>query len=174
VRFGIGEEWRPGIGLMQAIGLSVAVHQIGFNWDAFYRARADTKPIGIAAAIAIVAFLALALPLLASDGLKGLAIATLLVEAINFAVRMYYLRRLFPDFRFLRHTVRALLPSAPAVVLILGLRLGFGEEQTLPAALGMFALYGITTLGATALVERRLLREMLAYVRRRPAAGAAA
>ena len=31
-----------------------------------------------------------------------------------------------------------------------------------------------TTLGATALVERRLLREILAYLRRRPAAGAAA
>jgi O-antigen/teichoic acid export membrane protein len=174
VRFGIGEEWRPGIGLMQAIGVSVAVHQIGFNWDAFYRARADTKPIGIAAAIAIVAFLAVGLPLLASDGLKGLAIATLLVEGVNFAVRMFFLRRLFPDFRFLRHTARALLPSAPAVGLILLLRLAFGEEDSLALGLAYFALYVVTTLGATALVERRLLREMLAYLRRRPAAGAAA
>lgn len=159
---------------MQAIGVSVAVHQIGFNWDAFYRARAETKPIGIAAAIAIVAFLALALPLLAFEGLRGLAIATLLVEAVNFAVRMFYLRRLFPDFRFLRHTVRALLPSAPAVGLIIGLRLAFGGEDTLWGALAMFALYAITTLAATALVERRLLREIIAYLRRRPAAGAAA
>jgi peptidoglycan biosynthesis protein MviN/MurJ (putative lipid II flippase) len=159
---------------MQAIGVSVAVHQIGFNWDAFYRARADTKPVGIAAAIAIVAFLALGLPLLATDGLQGLAIATLLVEAVNFAVRMFYLRRLFPDFRFLRHTARALLPSAPAVALVLALRLALGEETTLLAALAMFALYVVATLAATAVVERRLLREILAYVRRRPAAGAAA
>jgi O-antigen/teichoic acid export membrane protein len=174
VRFGIGDEWRPAIGLMQAIGVSVAVHQIGFNWDAFYRARADTKPVGIAAAIAIVAFLAIALPMLAIEGLAGLAIATLIVEAVNFAVRMFYLRRLFPDFRFLRHTVRALLPSAPAVALILGLRVVFGEEATLLAALALFALYVVATLGATALVERRLLREILAYLRRRPAAGAPA
>ena len=174
VRFGIGEEWRPGIGLMQAIGVAVAVHQIGFNWDAFYRARADTKPVGIAAAIAIVAFLAIALPLLASDGLHGLAIATLIVEGVNFAVRMFYLRRLFPDFRFLRHSARALLPSAPAVALVLLLRLAFGEEQTLAAALAVLALYITTTLAATALVERRLLREILAYLRRRPAPGAVA
>jgi lipopolysaccharide exporter len=174
VNFGIGERWRPGIGLMQAIGVAVAVHQIGFNWDAFYRARADTKPVGIAAAIAIVAFLALGLPLLASDGLQGLAIATLLVEAVNFAVRMFFLRRLFPDFRFLRHTVRALVPSAPAVALVLTLRLAFGDEATLAAALAMFALYVVVTLAATALVERRLLREIVAYLRRRPAAGAAA
>jgi len=89
-------------------------------------------------------------------------------------VRMFYLRRLFPDFRFLRHTARALLPSAPAVALVLGLRLAFGDAATLGVALGMFALYVVVTLGATALVERRLLREIIAYVRRRPAAGAAA
>ncbi|MDP2711782.1 MAG: oligosaccharide flippase family protein, partial [Solirubrobacteraceae bacterium] len=174
VRFGIGEQWRPGIGLMQAIGVAVAVHQVGFNWDAFYRARADTKPIGIAAAIAIVAYLAIALPLLASEGLAGLALATLIVEGVNFAVRMFYLRRLFPDFRFLRHTARALLPCVPAVALVLGLRLAFGEEGSLPAALALFALYVLTTLAATALVERRLLREILAYLRRRPAPGATA
>ena len=64
--------------------------------------------------------------------------------------------------------------TAPAVALILGLRVLFGEEATLLAALALFALYVVTTLGATALVERRLLREILAYLRRRPAAGAAA
>ncbi len=172
VQFGIGERWRPGIGLMQAIGVSVAVHQIGFNWDAFYRARAETKPIAVASAIAIVAFLGIGLPLLATEGLRGLALATLLVEAVNFATRMVYLRRLFPDFRFLRHAGRALLPSLPAVALVAGLRLAFGEEATLLAALGMLALYGIVTLAATALLERRLLREIVAYLRRRPAAGA--
>jgi peptidoglycan biosynthesis protein MviN/MurJ (putative lipid II flippase) len=159
---------------MQAIGVSVAVHQIGFNWDAFYRARADTKPVAVAAAIAIAAFVAIGLPLLASDGLRGLAIATVLVEVVNFTVRMVFLRRLFPDFRFLRHAARALLPSLPAVTLVVALRLTLGEEATLLAALALFALYVLTTLVATLLIERRLVREMFAYLRRRPAAGAAA
>jgi PST family polysaccharide transporter len=173
VRFGIGDEWRPGIGLMQAIGVAVAVHQIGFNWDAFYRAIGRTKPVGVAAAIAILAFVAIALPLLAADGLRGLAIATLLGEGVNFAVRMYYLRRLFSAFRFIRHTARALLPSVPAVGLVIGIRLALGEEETLAAALGLFVLYVVTTLAATALLERRLLGEMLSYLRRRPATGVA-
>jgi peptidoglycan biosynthesis protein MviN/MurJ (putative lipid II flippase) len=154
--------------------VAVAVHQIGFNWDAFYRARADTKPVGIAAAIAIVAFVAIALPLLATDGLRGLAIATLLVEAVNFAVRMYFLRRMFAAFRLLRHTARALLPSVPAVGVVLALRALAGEEATLSAALAMLALYVVTTLAATALVERDLLREIAAYVRRRSPADAPA
>jgi O-antigen/teichoic acid export membrane protein len=174
VRFAIGEQWRPGIGLMQAIGVAVAIHQIGFNWDAFYRARADTKPVGIASAIAIVAFVAIALPLLAVDGLRGLTIATLLVEAVNFAVRMYYLRRLFASFRLIRHTARALLPSVPAVAVVLGMRQLVGQEQTLLAALAMLALYVVTTLAATGLLERQLLREILAYVRRRSPADAPA
>ena len=174
VEFGIGERWAPGIGLMQAIGVSVAIHQIGFNWDAFYRARADTRPIAVAAAISITAFVLIALPLLAMEGLRGLAIATLLVEGVNFALRMFFLRRLFPDFRFLRHSARALLPSLPAVGLVLALRAVLGEEATLVGALGVLALYVASTLAATAVIERRLLREMLAYLRRRPAAGAAA
>jgi len=174
VQFGIGEQWRPGIGLMQAIGVAVAVHQIGFNWDAFYRARAETKPIAVASAISIAAFVAIALPLLASDGLRGLALGMVLVEGVNFTIRMTYLRRLFPDFRFLRHAARALLPSLPAVTLVAALRLAVGEEQTLLAALAMFALYVVTTLAATARIERRLLREMFDYLRRRPAAGVAA
>jgi O-antigen/teichoic acid export membrane protein len=173
VRFAIGERWRPGIGLMQAIGVAVAVHQIGFNWDAFYRALGRTKPVGVAAAIAIVAFLGIGLPLLATDGLRGLALATLLVEAVNFAVRMAYLRRLFPSFQFIRHTARALLPSVPAAAVVIGVRLLAGEESTLAAAIAMLALYVVVTIAATALLERKLLREMLAYLRRRPAAGVA-
>ena len=147
VRFGIGEEWRPGIGLMQAIGVSVAVHQIGFNWDAFYRARADTKPVGIAAAIAIVAFLAIALPLLATDGLKGLAIATLLVEARELrgadvlpAAAVSGLPLPAP------HRPRAAAQRARGGADPRRCALAFGEEATLLAALALFALYVVVTL----------------------------
>ncbi len=38
----------------------------------------------------------------------------------------------------------------------------------------MLALYVAVTLAATALLERKLLREILAYLRRRPAEPAAA
>ncbi|MDX6718877.1 MAG: hypothetical protein QOJ63_1131, partial [Solirubrobacteraceae bacterium] len=159
--------------LMQAIGIAVAVHQIGFNWDAFYRALGRTKPVGVAAGIAIVAFIGIALPLLAADGLRGLALATLLVEGVNFAVRMLYLRRLFPSFGFIRHTARALLPSLPAAAAVVGVRLIAGQETTLLVALALLALYVLVTMAATAVLERRLLREIVAYLRRRPTVGAA-
>jgi hypothetical protein len=87
---------------------------------------------------------------------------------------MFFLRRLFPSFRFLRHTARALLPSVPAVAIVVALRLAFGTEDTLAAAIAMLVLYIVTTLAATALLERRLLREIVAYVRRRAPADAPA
>ena len=117
-------------------------------------------------------FVAIALPLLASDGLRGLALATLLVEGVNFAVRMFYLRRLFSAFRLVRHTARALLPSMPAVAIVFAVRLTLGEEGSLGAALALLALYVLVTIAATALLERRLLREIVAYLRRRPGVGA--
>jgi O-antigen/teichoic acid export membrane protein len=174
VEFGIGERWRPAVTLMQAVGVSVAIHQIGFNWDAFYRARADTRPIGVAAAWAMVAFVVFAVPLMLTDGLRGLAIATLCMEGVNFAVRMHYLRRLFSGFQLARHAGRALVPSVPAVAVVLLVRAVAGEEGSLVAALAMLALYVVVTAAATALVERRLVREILGYLRGRPAAGATA
>ncbi len=174
VQFGIGERWRPAIGLMQAVGISVAVHQIGFNWDAFYRARGQTRPIAVAALFAMAAFGLIAVPLLLADGLSGLALATLLMEGVNFAVRMFYLRRLFSSFGLIRHTARALLPSVPAVGAVLLARAAFGDAGTLAEALGVFVLYVLVTGAATALVERRLVREIVAYLRGRDAAGAPA
>jgi O-antigen/teichoic acid export membrane protein len=174
VRFGIGEEWRPAIGLMQAVGVSVAVHQIGFNWDAFYRARGDTRPIAVAAAAAMLSFAAITVPLLLTDGLHGLAIATLLAEAVNLLVRAFYLRRLFSSLKVARHAARALLPSVPAVGAVLLVRELAGAPGSLGAALALLALYVTITLAATAFTERRLVAEILAYVRGRGPAGAAA
>ena len=69
VQFAIGERWRPGIGLMQAIGVAVAIHQIGFNWDAFYRALAPTRsPSASRRRSRSSRSSAIALPLLATDG----------------------------------------------------------------------------------------------------------
>ena len=169
VTFGIGERWRPAVVLMQAVGVAVAVHQIGFNWDAFYRARAQTRPIAVAGLVAIASFLAIALPALALWGLPGLAVAMLILEVINLAVRSYFLRRLFASFAVLRHAARALLPSVPAVGAVLALRAVAGPAGSLVEALAVLAVYLLVTALATAVAERALLREVVAYLRGRPA-----
>ena len=47
VEFVYGDEWEPAVGLIQAFGLTAAINHIGYNWTAFFRARGETKPIGV-------------------------------------------------------------------------------------------------------------------------------
>src|SRR5205807_793533 len=74
IHFGIGERWRSGVGLIQAFGAIAAANHIAFNWDAFFRAHGDTRPIAVWSLVTLAAFLACSLPLLVVDGLEGLAI----------------------------------------------------------------------------------------------------
>ena len=116
VQFAIGERWRPGdrahAGDRRRRRDPPDRLQLG---RVLPRAGAARSPSASRPAIAIVAFLASRCRCWRPTACAGLALATLLVEGVNFAVRMFYLRRLFPTFRFIRHTARALLPSVPAV-----------------------------------------------------------
>jgi len=72
-----------------------------------------------------------------------------------------------------RHCARALLPSLPAVVLVLALRaLDGGADRTGPVAVAELAAYGLATLATTWAFERTLLREAAGYLRRRSAPAA--
>lgn len=165
-RYVIGAEWQPAVRLLQAVGIMAAVHQIGFNWDAFYRARGATRPIATASAVAVVAFFAICVPLLAFDGLQGLAIGFIAFEGVNLICRGVYITRLFPGRRFERYIVRAALSVVPAVATVLLVR------AVTPASAGreiLAALLFVLVAGLVAVVvERTLLTEMRGYVRGTP------
>ncbi|HEV7459303.1 MAG TPA: oligosaccharide flippase family protein [Solirubrobacteraceae bacterium] len=166
VQFGIGERWRAGVGLIQVFGVIAGLAHIGFNWDAFYRARAETRPIAVWSFLCMLSFVAVAIPLLIADGLDGLAIGMAVMATVSLSLRMYYLGRLFPDFRIIRHIVRAVAPTIPATLAVLALRAVDGAHRTLAAALAELALYVIVTAVFTLLLERDLLREVVGYLRR--------
>ena len=160
----IGSEWRPGVGLLQATAVALALHQIGFNWQAFYRARGDTRPIAVAGLIGIASFLAITLPLLLAEGLDGLALGVLLSEGVYLVMRMSYLRRLFPALRAVRYLLRAVAPSLPAVGAVLLVRLlTHGDRDTLQPLLEVILYVGLTAAGTWRL-ERGLIREALSYL----------
>jgi O-antigen/teichoic acid export membrane protein len=170
IDFGIGERWRPALGLIQAFGLIAAANHIGFNWTAFYRARGETRPIAVISVVTMVVFVAVAIPLLASDGLRGLALGMGITTAVSLALRTWYLTRLFPGFRMAHHAARAIAPTVPAAGAVLALRAATGAHRTLGLAIAEVALYLALTVIATLALERPLLREMLGYLRRGRAA----
>jgi O-antigen/teichoic acid export membrane protein len=169
VTYVIGEQWRYAVGLLQVVGLVAATHHIAFNWDAFYRARGETRPLAIAGLAAIALTLGLAIPLMAIGGLTGYAIGMAAGQLAYTALRAHLVRRLFPGFRLWRHAARAAAPTVPAVALVLLARVLETGPRNGWHAVTELVLYAAVTVVATVVLERRLLREVLGYVRRRAA-----
>jgi O-antigen/teichoic acid export membrane protein len=165
VSFGIGERWRPAVPVLAVFGLTAAIGHIGFNWDAYFRARGETRPLAVASVAAMVAFLAAGLPLLFLYGLPGFAAGIAIQTLAHQACRAYYLRRLFEGFAFLRHAMRAVMPTIPAAAVVLLARLVEGGAHRTPVmAAAELVAYVAVTVVATWLLEGRLLREMAGYL----------
>lgn len=160
----LSEEWRPGVTLMQATTVTLAIHQVGFNWQAFYRARGETRPIAVGGIVGAITFLAIVVPLLLLGDLDGLALGVVLAEIVYLVMRMIYLRRLFPALKAVRHLVRALAPSLPAVAAVLALRLLPGDRPPVQIATEVL-LYLLLTVILTWRFESGLIREVGGYLR---------
>lgn len=165
VAFAIGERWRIAVPVLQAFGLIAALAHVGFNWDAYFRARGDTRPLAVAAVCSLLAFAAIALPLLYAQGLAGFAWGVGAQAAAHLACRWFYLRRLFRGFSLARHAARALTPTALAGAAVLAARLAGDGERSLGLALAEAAGFLVIALLVTWALERTLLREASAYLR---------
>jgi O-antigen/teichoic acid export membrane protein len=173
VHFGIGDKWEDAIGLIEATALVAAINHVGFNWNAYFRARGTTKPIAVYSMITLVSFLALPVPLIITDGLQGYAIGLFAVGVIALLVRGWYLAKLFEGFRILWHAGRAVTPTLPAVAMVALARLVESGARTITMVLGEVVLYAVVTAASTWIFERELLREAIGYLRRARSVAAA-
>ena len=170
-RFVIGDKWNFAAPLIAVYGINAAVNQIGFNWSAFFRAIGDTKPIAVGSVIGLVAVMVIAVPLLALEGLTAFGIGLGVATLIGVAVRLWFLRRIFPGLPIVRHVVGGMAPAVAAVLAVLAVRVletGDRGPGTVAAEATLFAL---CALGATWMSEHRLLRESIGYLRGRQPVG---
>jgi O-antigen/teichoic acid export membrane protein len=164
VRFALGTQWLPAVPLLQIMGIVTAVHHVGYNWSAFVKARGTTWPIAATGVVVVAVVMGAAIPLMYSDGLLGLGYAFALGEAVGLLLRGLVMARFFNGIRILPHLLRAFAPTLVAAMPVIALRILVGREQTLLAAIAVFALYVALTALATFVFERPLLREALGYV----------
>jgi PST family polysaccharide transporter len=156
----LGERWRPALGLIQVFALIAAADQLAFNWTAFHRAVGRTRPIAVVQVTTAVVFVGVALPLLFSEGLPGLALGTAIACGVGLVLRFVFVHRLFGHGALLaREAARALVPAALGA----GLVLLAGRNVV---------LYVVVVAAATWLLQGPLLREALGYLRRRSSAQA--
>jgi hypothetical protein len=146
--------------------LLAAFNHLAYNWDDYFRARSDTRPIALWGAANLVATFTITVPLMLYAGLDGYAWGMFAGTVVSVAGRFFFLTRLFPGFAMLRHCARSIAPTVPAALIVLGLRLVEPGGRTLGLALGELALYAVLVLIATAALERRLVAEVISYLRR--------
>ena len=166
VHFALGSRWHAAVPLLQAFGLTAALGHLGFNWNAYFRATGQTRPVAVHAVVGVVAFLAVGLPLLFAAGLEGLAAGVGAMALACVVCRAYYLRRIFPGFRMIGHAARAIAPTIPAAAAVLAVRLVESGPRTFALAAAEVVLYAAVTVAATLRFERGLVREAVGLLRR--------
>jgi O-antigen/teichoic acid export membrane protein len=164
VHFVIGEKWHDAVRLLQVTGVVAGISHIGFNWDDYFRARAQTRPVAVYAVLGSAAMLAAGIPLLLTHGLTGLAIGIAFGGVVQLVIRSWYLAQLFDGFRFVSHAARAVLPSVPALAIVLVIRALAPGNDSAGMAAAQLAAYLVVTILATWRLERSLLREAVGYL----------
>jgi O-antigen/teichoic acid export membrane protein len=172
VRFVLGPSWEPAVVLLQGLAIVGALTQLGFNWFSFFRAHGDTRPPAVEAAVAAVAFLALAVPGLLADGFDGFIYGRIAGAVLVLAVRAFYTRRLLPDARFRVLLEPSLLSIGLATAATVALRLAlWGGHRPLAQAIGELAVFAAVYAVMAFRRERSLLDELLGAVRSGPSPG---
>src|SRR4051794_6662412 len=171
VVFVLGDEWRGAIVLLGGLAVAVGLQQIGYSWFAFYRARGESWPQAVEAAVFGGSFVLLAVPGALLWGSWGFVIGRVGCTLCVLGMRAVYVRRLLPEVRLSSLAARAAVPVLLASAPVLALRVAlWGGERTLWQALAELALWLAGLALATRWLERPLLAELRGYLR----AGAAA
>ena len=167
VNFVLGDKWEDAINLLAAYGVICGLGQLAVNWTIFMRAVNRTKPLFAAALLDVAVFVFVLTPCVLTLGVTGYVIGfgtALLVQVI---ARTYFMRTLIDDFNLLRHTWRAIAPVLIPIALIVGIRQLESGDRTPARALAEIALYLAAAIVFTYLFERRLINELVGYMRGR-------
>jgi O-antigen/teichoic acid export membrane protein len=164
VHLALGARWAPAIPLLQIMGIVTALHHVGYNWGAFFKARGRTWPMAIASVPTSITTIAAAIPLMYADGLTGLGLAFAAGEVAGLISRGTFIARMFGGFRIQRQLGRAFAPVAVAATSVLALRALIGPERTGISGLAVLVLYVAVCAAATYVFEGSLIREAWGYL----------
>lgn len=163
----LGADWEVAVPLVQVLGVSAAVDQIGFNWTAFARARGETRILAVASVAMLATVLSVAVPLMLTIGLAGFAIGMAAGTVTTLVIRVVYLVRLFPGVNMLRHAAGPVAPTLVAAALILLERGVTGSGDSTVRLAGEIGGFVVVVAALTWVFEGALLRESVGYLRQR-------
>jgi O-antigen/teichoic acid export membrane protein len=166
VAFVVGDAWAPARPLIQGLAVATALGQLGFNWFSFYRAHERTRPPAVEAAVAALAFCALAVPGLAVAGTTGFVVGRCAAVAVQLGVRAHYVRALLPRVRARDLLARAVVPTAAAAAAVIAVRLSlWGSDRPEAQALAELGVFCVVVVSISLALERSLVAELAGAVR---------
>lgn len=163
----LGPRWYPAVLIAQAEGAGVILGSIAYSWNMLYAARGDNRPTLVSSALAAAWLFAVFLPLTAAFHLRGVAGSVVLLALGAYFLRQYYLRKLFGPIRLISMVWRELLAAGLAAGAVLLCRVAGWRVSHLGGLVGQAALFVAVAYGSFALLERRLLVDILRAMRGR-------
>lgn len=161
----LGPRWIPTVFLLQAGGAAVMVTSLGYSWSTFYAARGDTRPTLVASVLGAAWLLVAFTPLTVFFGLHGAAGSIVLLAIGTYALRRYYLGRIFGHLRLISMVWREWFAAGLGATAVLLCRTAGWSGSGVSDLLGQAALFGVAAFGTFVILERRLLMEILRGIR---------
>jgi len=164
-------DWAAVVPFMQAVGVFFVVGTLAFDWDVYYRARGETKPM-----TKLTGALDLTLPfflgLLLVMGVPGIYLSIMLIGVWLYVVRSHYARKLLGRVSALRSAWTLVLSAGVTGAAGWGVTYALGGG--LPATAVGIACFGVLYLASLFLVQRRLVMFALGSLLGRETGGLAA
>ena len=162
----LGSAWEPAVFLIQMQGLAVTIGSIGFSWDVFFRARGETRPTLVFAAVSEAWVFVVLLPAAVLWGLDGAAWAIAAFGVISVTTRQIVVRHLFPGINLIANAGRELLTTGAVAVAVWAIRDAVGPPKTL-LGLALFLVLFVTLSAAALLAfDWHFLRDLAQRLRR--------
>lgn len=166
VRLVLGQRWEPAVFLFRMQGLAVVTGSIGFSWDAFFRARGETRPTLTFSIISEAWVFVVLLPAVIVWEVTGAAWAIASLGVLSVIVRQAMVRRMFRGINLLHNARWELAATAVAAAATAVVRDAVGPPQSLLELAALVATLLVVTGGLLLVVDRRFLADLVRRLRR--------
>jgi lipopolysaccharide exporter len=156
---------------LQAVGSFFVLGTLAFDWEDYYRARGNTKPLFLIA-LWLLAFLPFYVTLVAVFGVPGIWASIVMTGIYLYVIRSIYVRRLLGDVSAVRAAWVQIVAAAGCGAVGWGVRTALGGGVG-PMVVGV-AVGGVCYAALMTAFQRRLVTFGLNVLRRRPTGGLAA
>ncbi|MEY2423458.1 MAG: hypothetical protein QOI95_3525 [Acidimicrobiaceae bacterium] len=169
----LGPSWQPALILMQAEAAGIIFNSVGQSWNLFYAARGQTKPWLVNSVLGLVWTFVVVVPLVLLFGTNGAAMSIVVLALGSYALRQYFVRKIFGPMFLLGLAWRELLVGGIAAGATSLVRLAGWEVRSLGGFVAQGLLYLVFAAAATLVLCRSLLTDLFSAVRARPSVAVA-